>query len=426
VRQNVNAILLFAFLLSLPAPLAFADMAAIHENQLPQETTVLAALDDARQLEPYCHSWTMNWKFPVAKEDVAARLGKDLGFLTIALKSHPDNAELLLLTGLVARYAYNLDVPNSYDRAMSAFDQAQKLAPSDVRAPWFRSTLLCQTTSPKAGAEGFLSIEDSHAWDQLPAAFWHDYMECTELTNMPAHVLRAADHLDKLHAPDSKMRDSLTDIARKRFDPFDPKKSYDPKEVWRGTRTGEDVYLTGTSCGVRLSVHGDWAIGQLALGNGVCMAYFSTGPYKATTRDLQPGVMLLVRQPKENETLQDFLRLFTKGGTFDPFTVAHCPAASCIAMRGVQPGMYDKDGDGHGRVVVFERDQPEFPGLIFEAPLEIPKSEGGEGPKFYRPNQMQQRMPGKLYYLVLLDTAVSIEEPAMKDFDFFLQNLVVE
>ena len=76
--------------------------------------------------------------------------------------------------------------------------------------------------------------------------------------------------------------------------------------------------------------------------------------------------------------------------------------------------------------MVFERDQPESPGLIFEAPLEIPKSEGGEGVKYYRPSQIQQRIPGKLYYLVMLDTAASIEGPAMKDFDFFLDNLTME
>jgi len=88
--------------------------------------------------------------------------------------------------------------------------------------------------------------------------------------------------------------------------------------------------------------------------------------------------------------------------------------------------MYKKDGDGHGRIVVFERDQPEFPGLIFEAPLEMPKSDGSESMKYYRPSQTQQRIPGKLYYLVMLDTAASIEEPAMKDFNFFLENLTVE
>jgi hypothetical protein len=76
--------------------------------------------------------------------------------------------------------------------------------------------------------------------------------------------------------------------------------------------------------------------------------------------------------------------------------------------------------------VVFERDQPKFPALIFESPRSLPKPDSGSGPKYYRPSQIQQRMPGKLYYLVLLDTAASIEEPALKDFDFFLQNLTVE
>jgi hypothetical protein len=419
------AVLSIAFLLSLLTPNAHADVAAIHQDRLPQETAVLAALDDVRQLEPYCHSWTNNWQFPVTKDDVGTRLGKDLGFLTIALKNHPDNAELLLLTGLVARYAYNLDVKGSYDITLNVLEQAQKLAPSDVRAPWFRATLLCQTMQPKAGADEFLSIEASHAWDQLPKTFWDDYMECASVTSMPAHILRAADHLEKLHAADSGMRTFLANGARKRYDAFDPKRKYEPKEVWEGANAGEDTEFTSTTCGVRLRAHGKWEVNQIGQSKSGCIAYFSTGPYKATTRDLSPSILLLVQQPAENETLLDFAKKYSKG-LFGLFTPARCPAAECIALGGVQPGMYKKDGDGRGRIVVFERDQPEFPGLIFEAPQQLPKSNGEEGAKFYRPGQIQQRIPGKLYYLVLLDTAASIEEPAMKDFDFFLENLTAE
>jgi hypothetical protein len=423
--RNIAA-LFFASLLSLLTPNAHADLAAIHADKLPQETVVLAALDDVKQLEPYCHVFTINWKFPIAKEDVATRLGKDLGFLTLALKNHPDNSELLLLTGLVARYAYNLDVEGSYDITLNVLEQAQKLAPSDVRAPWFRATLLCQTMTPKAGADEFLSIENSHVWDQLPAAFWNDYIECASVTNMPAHMLRAADHLEKMHVVDSEMRTFLANGARKRFDAFDPKKKYEPKDVWEGANPGESPDFTSTMCGVRLRAHGNWEVNQIGLGETGCIANFSTSPYKATTRDLYPSILLLVKQPEENEKLQDFSKRFTKKGTFESFVPDHCPAATCIAMKGVQPGMYKEDGDGHGRIVVFERDQPEFPGLIFETPREMPKSKGGEEVKYYSPNQIQQRIPGKLYYLVLLDTAASIEEPAMKDFDFFLANLTVE
>jgi hypothetical protein len=420
------AAILFASLFLPLAAFALSEVEAIHADRLPQETAVLAALDDVKQLEPYSHVFTINWKFPIAKEEVATRLGKDLGFLTIALKSHPDNAELMLLTGLVARYAYNLDVEGSYDITLNVLGQAQKLSPSDVRVPWFRATLLCQTMKPRAGADEFLSIENSHAWNQLPAAFWDDYMECASVTNMPAHILRAADHLEKMHATDSEMRTFLANGARKRFDAFDPKKKYEPKDVWEGANPGESPDFTSTMCGVRLRAHGNWEVNQIGLGENGCIANFSTSPYKATTRDLYPSILLLVKQPEKNETLQDFSKRFTKKGTFESFVPDHCPAASCIAMKGVQPGMYKEDGDGHGRIIVFERDQPEFPGLIFETPWEMPKSKGGEEVKYYRPNQIQQRIPGKLYYVVLLDTAASIEEPALKDLNFFLENLTVE
>ena len=41
---------------------------------------------------------------------------------------------------------------------------------------------------------------------------------------------------------------------------------------------------------------------------------------------------------------------------------------------------------------------------------------------------LEEETPGarKLYSLVLLDTAATIEDPALEDFDFFLQNLTVE
>jgi hypothetical protein len=419
--------LVFVSLFFLLAQYAKADIAAIHADRLPQETAILAALDDAAQLEPYSHTWSNKWSFEIPKEEVATRLGKDLGFLTIALKSHPDNAELLLLTGLVARYAYNLDVEGSYDIALNVLGQAQKLISFDIRAPWFRATLLCQTMKPKAGAEEFLSIENSHALDQLPAAFWDDYMECASVTNMPAHILRAAYHLEKLHVPDSAMRTFLIGTAHKNFDAFDPQKKYEPKEVWEVANAGENIEFTSTMCGLKLRAHGNWEVNQIGqTKDGGCIAYFSSDSYKGTVHDLHPSILVLVQQPKENEKLTAFSNKYEKDGAFEPFAPAHCPAAACIAMKGVQPKMYKKDGDGHGRIVVFERDQPDFPGLIFETPREIPKAEDKEGLRYFRPNQTQQRIPGKLYYLVMLDTAASIEEPAMKDFDFFLENLTVE
>lgn len=406
-------------------PRLFADIAAIRADKLPQETAILAALDDARQMEPYSKSFSGSWKYPVRKDEVSARLGKDLGLLRSAANAHPNNADLLLLTGLVARYAYNLDVEGSYDTAMDTLERAEKLAPGDVRAGWFRSTLQCQTMKPQDGAAGFLAIGGNNQWDKLPVAFWDDYMECMVVTGMPAHVLRAAEHLDELHAPASAMRAFLAKTAENRFDAFDPKKKYEPKEVWQAEDAGADIEFTSTMCGLRLRAHADWRVNQIGWNNGSCLAYFSTGPYKAATRDLNPSILVLVQRPN-GETIEQFARKFTKDGPLTPYSPLICPADPCLAFKQDAAGMYGKDGNGHGRMVIFERDEPKFPGLMFESPTPAPKADPNAGVEYFRPRQVQARIPGKLYYLVLLDAAASIEVPAFNDFDFFLKNLTVE
>jgi hypothetical protein len=109
-----------------------------------------------------------------------------------------------------------------------------------------------------------------------------------------------------------------------------------------------------------------------------------------------------------------------------PSTSTRCPAERCIAEKAVDPGAYHQNGDARAQALFFAREQPEFPGLIFESPANLPQQKGKEGRETFRFTPTQQRMPGELFYLVLLDTASSIEDPAMKDFDFFLQNLTVE
>jgi hypothetical protein len=407
-------------------PPAFAGVAAIHVNALPQETSVLAAFDDAQRFEPYASSWTSDWQYPVPREEVATRLTADMGFLSLALKSHPDNEDLLLLAALVAHYAYNVDVTGSFDIAMRVLRQAQTLSPSDLRPSWFQASLVCQTGDSASGFQQFLSIESDHLWNRLPIGFWDDYLECAMINGMPAHALRAADHLEALHAPPSQRRAYLVQIARNIFAPFDPAKAYPPKDAWAGGKLGGDVTFTSTTCGLQIRAHGNWIVNDLALNKGACLAYFATGPYKAAAGRMEPSILVIAQRPPKNETLQQFAESFATKGTFRPFTPANCPASKCIGLMGDRPGLYGKEGDGREQIVVFERDEPSYPGLIFEAPLDSGKSASSAGSIVLRPDQIPERMPGKLYYLVALDTSSSIEEPADKDFGFFLANLTVE
>jgi hypothetical protein len=274
VRNLLSVILC---LICFSSKLACANVASIRANGLPHDSPVLAALDDAQKFEPYSSAYSIKWSYPVRKEEVATRLGKDLGFLRLALKDHPDNAELLLLTGLVAHYGYNLDLEGSYDAAMDAFERAGKLQPSDIRPPWFRATMRCHTLESKAGAEEFLSIEANHSSDELPAAFWNDYLICATVTNMPAHVLRAASYLEKRHATASITGADFIDLARKRFKPYDPSKKHDQKDVWYGNKAGEEIDITSTMCGIRLRVHSSTTGFEGRLVHGTIQHWFLQG-----------------------------------------------------------------------------------------------------------------------------------------------------
>jgi hypothetical protein len=422
-----DAALLFTSLLLLYPTASHADIAAIQADQLPKDKQVLDALRDAQEMEPYSYVWVPSWTYSVPKAEVAKHLEKDVKALNQAIKSYPENNELALLAGMVGHYAYNVDVDGSGEFANGLLEQTVKQMPSDVRPVWFQASFYCETVRMnEEGAGEFLSIEASHAWDQLPAAFWRDYMQCAEVTGQYVHALRAASHIEKLRATNFDRWAILNRILHDHIAPFDPGKHYQPAEVWQLTGGPNAPAFTSTICGLRFRVKDGWRGLRMEISNGSCVAQLGTGTYEASTTDLSPNILVMVQQPEAGEALQEYSKRFMSDGKFEPDLQLKCPVTNCIAMKAIQPQMYVKNGGGHGRLIVFERDQPEYPGLIFEGVRDSSSAlQSGENRITHLP-EIQQRIPGKLYYVLVLDTAASIEEPAMKDFDFFLTNLVVE
>jgi len=420
--------LLFAFLIPLAPTAAIADIAAIHKSALPQETAVLAAFDDLKQLEPLSLYFTAPalWQFDIPRQQAADRLDKDLALLVQASKAHPENAELALLAALAANYAHNLELPHAYETSMELLNSAEKIAPADLRPAWFRATLQCQSLEIEDGAKGFLALEAKQPPDHFSPGFWDDYMECALLSAMPEHAIRAAAYVQKANAPQSDRGKSYLDSARKRFDPYDPAGGYKSNQVWLAEPESSDPVLNGDTFGVQIKVRSKWEEDGFSLKGGKGATLFSTGPYPAKKGSMHPSIVLVVEQAKPGQTLEEFAAIFPRNASTVSFTPSRCPAQRCIASKSVGPGMYKANGDGLGYMVIFERDQPEFPGLLFEAPTPLPHTDESKGPATLMFAQTKQRMPGKLFYMVLLDTAASIEEPAMKDFDFFLANLLVE
>ena len=376
-------------LIAVPALAALQD---IRKDALPQEPAVLTAYADMVAVEGMVYSWRDKWPFDMPKAGVVSTAKASLRELQKALGSSPDNVELLLLTGLVAHYAYNVDVEEAYDLAVSSLEKAAKLAPGDYRPGWFLGIHKCQSNEIKDGMGRLLATESLISAVQSPVGFWDDYIMCASVASMPAHLLRAGEHARQLNAPPSKDRDFLMETARKRFKTPDTAATYSREEVWRVENLGSRVAFTSSMCGLEISVPGAWKIGAADAQKGVCRMVVETSADHGKTGDVFPNILVIVRQPKQGETLEAFLKSFLDGAATKGVAPL-CPGQDCLALETVKEGAYGAEGDGHFMTVAFRRDAPEFPGLLFEKPAGPPAT-NKEGAQYFRPIERLHRLEG--------------------------------
>ena len=406
---------------------AWADLKAIQKDKLPQDESVLNALAEVSSIEQMVDHWSGKWPYQQPRKQVAAELKSSMAAIEEEAKLSPENEELLLLLGLVAHYSSNLDAKGSYEIAVDSLTKAQKLAPQDLRAAWFLGLHQCQSgTQNQQGMQEFLEVESSPGSQQLPAAFWDDYLQCSMVNNMPAHGLRAGERANKLDPQPSQVRSVLLEAIGERFQRPDPAATYPAKEVWFAQNARRETVFTSFLFGLRFSSPAEWRLNLPDVKEGFGMAQFEAGPYPGKGDEVTPNILVIARPPKPGETLQDLLTAVTKkyGGSAIPARV--CPAHECLAWEATTPGMYKQDGDGHMIVTVFQRDAPEYPDLLFEEPA-YPFEHSNDGKvHFFRPGDHLTRFAGTLYYLVMVDTADSVLQNARQDYDTFLKNMVVE
>jgi hypothetical protein len=319
-----------------------------------------------------------------------------------------------------------VDVDGSHELAVDSLEKAHKLAPDDYRPQWFLGSHQCQTVDlTKEGMDTFLSIERLRPWEQLPPGFWDDYISCATVTNMPAHCLRAGDHLKIFHAPTFQYRDTLLEAARGRLKTPDPTATYSKEDAWSVKKVDSRSVFTSFVCGFSFSSPGEWRVARLDVQEGQCVVQLETGPYKNGAADVVPNILVIVRQAKTGESLDDFKKVFMRDAPFKPASVRNCPSQECLPSEAVKPGLYGANGDGHAILTVFNRPAPAFPGLALEEPTTLPSAEEGKT-TYLHPNERLNRFEGTLYYLVLLDTASSVFEKAEYDFEDFLKRFQAE
>jgi hypothetical protein len=395
----------------------------IDATKLPQNPAVQAAYHSAQELEPYANTWNPKWNYNVPEAQVQDKLADDLGILGKALQSDTSNHELQLLTGLVAHFAYNVNDEAAFQIAKDNLTKAASADPSDIRGEWFLGVHQCQSLQVVDGMNRLLNLEEKVK--NLPPDFWDDYITCASVSVLPAHTLRA---IDRVVAPGQTPErfESLLQIANSRYKTADLTKTVTAREAWTAEKLSSDhMSFTSRLCGVSFAVNGNWELQINDVTNGICSA---TSSPPAKKGEAAATFLLMARTPTAGQSVDDFAMSFATKHSAKVTTASDlpCPAERCVSLDVVVPDMYPKQGGGHILLVAFERDQPRYDGLSFEQPEGPPMKKGQEGPVAFHVEPNFRRVPGKLYYLVLLDSNQQIFANSKPEFESFLKSLIVE
>ena len=374
-------------------------------------------------IEALARDWTPSWSHDTPKEQVVSLLRSSLRDLSSAQVAAPQNDELFLLTGLVAHLAYNVGIEDAYKTAVESLEKAHRLAPADYRADWFLGVHRCQSNDIKGGMEQLLGVEGQVPWPRLPVDFWDNYVNCSTLSSMPAHTLRAVDRAVSLGASPSNYS-TLVDIAHKQYKSTDSGTTYAAHDAWQAIQKEQNVRFTSQICGMGFSSHNNWHMDIRDVAKGICTAMIETGPYPSKSGQGTPTLLVLSRTAKPTEGLEDFVQSFLKKyPSARPVASPSCPSDKCLAFEIVTNTLYQSEGGGHFLVVAFAGDPPDYPGLLFEKPDEPPKSKSGDKITYSHPIERLHRLPGVLYTVVELDSNDSIFEKASADFQYLLKSI---
>jgi hypothetical protein len=284
-------------------------------------------------------------------------------------------------------------------------------------AAWSQGTKLCDAGKLEEGWRALAHLEKSAGNEPLPAAYWRDVLGCALKASMPAHALRAGKMLEDQKATTDADR-ALVEKARAAVRPPDPAAFVAPGEAWVVRKKADGkVLLASTPCGFAFTPHAEPP--QLPPAQrAACSVRIFGAAHPGKSGPLQASIIVMARVAGATEKPEDYAAQVMPTWKAAKVDGLRCPGARCIGYSNTIPGIYGKDGDGVGLAIAFEREQPEFPGLALEQPLPAVKAPDASTPL--------GRYPGRMLFVVQLDSAASVAGPARAELQRFLSGLVVE
>lgn len=332
--------------------------------------------------------------------------------------------ELLLLKGLTAHYAYNLDLQEYFQVAVDSLQKAREALPTDCRPLWFLGNHYAKGADAVKGMP-LLKQASQECAESLPRSFWEDYAYAALLAAMPATGTYA---LDQVRARNggvltAKMKPVEEGIAR-RLAPTIPGKNYKAEELWKSVPGAGTTRLVNSMFGLWVDLPGTWPVSPFGVRDG------SSGiairlPGKGKKLPALEAAVFVLPAPPEASPEKALRRFLAGAGTNRSYQAVAGPGFA----GGDKFLWLESRQKKESRILagIVRRPQPAYPGLALESPHNITPPAGDQaGPQYYAPVREFSRLPGDLDYIIMVEGAPAAFEKGRADLELLLRNLAME
>jgi hypothetical protein len=404
---------------------ASGNVNAIDFTKISYPKELQAQVDFLRDNDGLYNHWVHDWTNKIPKNTVVDNLISLYNGLDKLLAK---NAETELLMGDIAHYLYNLEIEEYYQKAIDHYMRAKALRPEDYRVYWFLGNHYALSASQVLSIQTYQMAMRYLPKPTAHALFWADYAVACANASMPGTARYAAHQSSIIAGKTTYIEEQILGVTKNILHSPPPDTTMSSRDMWSITgRQANRLIFNNYVLGTRMAIDSTWVLDVGGFKNE--MGYVTFNPHKATAkngREIGYSILLLTKVPAPGQTLQQFFDKFTSQyKNRQAVDITANRFKNIISYEFKVPDVYTDIGGGHMYAMAIERGQPDFPGLTLEAPIEVPKQAGGEV-KYYRSSRLYDRLRGKLYYFILLDTCEYIHDESLAVFKDFLDNLTLE
>ncbi|MBK0379093.1 tetratricopeptide repeat protein [Mucilaginibacter segetis] len=405
--------------------LSYGNIHAIDFNKISYPKNLEQELSFLKNNDTLYNHWTHNWTYDISKGDAIKNLNL---IYTVLDKNSEKNTETYLLLGDIAHYLYNMEVEKYYQLAIDNYQKALKLSPADYRVYWFLGNHYSLSSLPVLAIDTYQKAFKAKP-KNINSLLWADYSIACLNAGMTSNAAYYAHKYSLSVNDETSLEKQTINVIEQRLKATPVDTTLSTKDIWTfNKRENKLLSFSNWSLGLQVNVDSTWQVDAGDYKNRT--SYFIIKPNTEKTingKEIGYSMLLLMRSPDEATSLSDFMDLFApKTDNRKPISIKVAGFNNALAYEIKDPSVYSDMGGGHFITIALERDDPDYPGMKLEIPVEYPKGESGKI-NYYKVPQQYTRIKGKIYYLVLLDTCENIFNKSFKVFENFItNNLLIE